>query len=381
MKGNISPDYEFRVEIMPDASYSVIMTPGVFDITNEILNQQIDRKKVFYVVDKGVGKGIVNKIRKYNAHYGIQAEIFEVGGGEEMKQSFEWVENVIGQAEEFGIDRQERMVLVGGGAVLDMAGFAASIMHRGVEHIRIPTTLLSQIDAGIGSKNGLNHFGQKNFLGVFYPPQIVLVDPLLLSTLDERQMCSGMAEAIKIGVIKDKGLFELIEKYFKDMLKKDFSDKSRMREIMWLTIKGHLKQIGVDPYEKKNARPLDFGHEWGHRLEVVSGYRLNHGEAVSVGMAIDSYISYERGFINLKEMERVLWLLEDIGLPIYDDVATLENLWPGLESFRRHLGGKLTISLIEGLGNKKDVYSISREEVISALNYLKKRREVHLGIN
>ncbi|MFA7677223.1 MAG: L-serine ammonia-lyase, iron-sulfur-dependent, subunit alpha, partial [Candidatus Omnitrophota bacterium] len=285
-----------------------------------------------------------------------------------------------------GIDRKQVSVLVGGGAVLDMAGFAMSILHRGVRHIRIPSTLLAQIDAGIGTKNAVNFIGQKNFLGVFRTPKIVIVDSSLLSTLSVRQMVAGMAEAVKVSLIKNKVLFELIETNYQDVLRKDSLPESKMQEIMWLTIIAHLEQIHTDPYELELARPLDYGHEWGHRLEMVTNHRLNHGEAVGIGMAIDSYISYKRGYISEKELERILTVLEAIGLPIYDIGITVGAIWPGLESFRRHLGVELTISLLDGIGKKQDVHEINKIEVSSALGYLmnremRRRIPAHIAID
>ncbi|MCX5667271.1 MAG: 3-dehydroquinate synthase [Candidatus Omnitrophica bacterium] len=368
-----NPERAFKVGVRPDESFEVKLSIGVFDVSNGLLAGEIGGKKTFFVVDGGVGKALTGKIKAYTERYGINAHIMVVPGGEDMKAGMRHVYRVIREAEKFGIDRKEMMVLVGGGAVLDMAGFAASILHRGVEHIRIPSTLLAQDDAGVGTKNAVNYAGQKNFLGVFQPPKTVIIDPTILSTLDTRQMRSGMAEVVKVSLIKDRGLFEVVEGHYKDVLNNDLSAGSRMKDIIWGTIMAHLGQICTDPYETKLARPLDYGHEWGHRLEMVTDHRLNHGEAVAVGMAIDTHISYARGYISKNELERTLSLLEAIGLPIYDRSATVKNIWPGLESFRRHLGGELTISLLDGIGGKQDVHTILKSETERAISYLKAR--------
>ena len=273
------------------------MTMDVLNPDNTLLVSQLNGLKAFFVVDQGIGQEAIARIQAYMDHHRINGRIMQVEGGEDVKDGMTQVNRVIEEAEEFGLDRKQRMVIVGGGAVLDMAGFAASIFHRGVEHIRIPTTLLSQIDAGVGTKNAVNFLGQKNFIGVFKPPQSVLVDPSLLYTLDQRQMRSGMAEAVKVALIKDRELFEMIESKYGDVLGKDFTPASKAKEVMWRTIVAHLGQITTDPFESKLARPLDYGHEWAHRLEVVTNHRLLHGEAVAIGMAIDTFLSHKRGLI------------------------------------------------------------------------------------
>lgn len=369
--GILKENRNLHVDIRVNDSYDVQMTTDVFAIDNKILIELIGSKKVFFVVDRGIGKVALARIRNYTTYHKLQAGIIIVEGGEKVKIGLTYVLEVIQEMEKFGIDRKSLMILVGGGAVLDMAGFAASIFHRGVHYIRIPTTLLSQIDGGVGTKNGVNLLGQKNFVGAFFPPKKVIVDPLFLKNLDARQIKLGLAEAVKVALIKDKKLFELIEKYYLDILNKDYSATSQMREIMWRTILAHLSQISIDAYEQKLARPLDFGHEWGHRLEVITKYRLAHGEGVSLGMAVDTFISYQRGLIIQADLTRILRLLKNINLPIYDSVLTLDNLWPGLESFRRHLGGKLTISLLKDIGQKIDIHNIERAEVQAAIDYLR----------
>ena len=368
----------FHVEVKVNASYDVKMTTDVFASDNKILIDHITDKKVLFVVDSGIGKVAIAKIKNYITHHRIEANVMIVESGEKVKNGLACALKVIQEADKLGLDRKELMVLVGGGAVLDMAGFAASIIHRGMAHIRIPTTLLSQIDGGVGTKNSVNFFGQKNFIGAFFPAKIVIVDPLFLKTVDDRQIRSGMAEMVKVALIKDCKLFELIEEHYLDVLNRDDSATSHLREIMWRTIIAHLDQISIDPYERNFARPLDYGHEWGHRLETFTNYRLLHGEGVSLGIAIDTFISYQRGLISQADLKRTLQVLENINLPIYDSVLTLKNIWPGLESFRRHLGGELTISLLKNIGEKNDVHDIKQAEVQAAIDYLKERVQLIL---
>ena len=364
--------FEMNVKVSPDLSYPVYLTRNVFDLANPILKEALRSEKVFVVLDEGV-KHLQGPVKAYLDHHGIGHEVLLIAGGEETKNEETGEANVTRiqkAAEAFGLDRKNPMLVIGGGAVIDVTGFAASTFHRGAPLVRIPTTLLAQIDAGIGVKNGINRYGAKNFKGNFAPPRAVIDDPLLLKNLPTRQMISGLAEAIKVSLLKDAGYFAEIEKDYPEVLAKNFSEGGPALNIMWNSIRLHLEQIQTDPFETELARPLDYGHEWGHRLETVTHHRVTHGEGVAVGMAIDSYISFRRGFITEAELERILNLIRTVGLPIFHRDATEENLWPGLESFRAHLGGELTISLLDGIGKKKDVHDIQREELSEALRYL-----------
>lgn len=370
---------QFHVDVQPDMGYDVSMARDVFKPGNSAIPEAlkaVGATRVLFVVDEGVGPRLLKKIEVFSKQVGIPASFLSMPGGEKAKDGEHGLANVdkiTRAAEDIHVSRKDAFVIVGGGALLDVAGYAASIFHRGVPYIRVPTTLLGQIDAGIGVKTGINYYNQKNFYGAFYPAKAVLIDPFLLNNLDERQMRSGMAEAVKVSLMKDAAYFELIEKYYQDLLDKKFFEGSQAEEIMWRSVTNHLEQIKTDPFERKLARPLDYGHEWGHRLEAVTHYGITHGEGVAIGMAIDTHISFQRGYISADDLERVLKLLENIGLPIYHEQATSENLWPGLESFRRHLGGKLTISLLGQIGVKKDVHRILKKELSAALEFLQKR--------
>jgi 3-dehydroquinate synthase len=381
------------VEVRPDESYQVVMTRKIFHVGNKLLFDEIRGRKAFFVVDKGIGEDQIKALQNYVIARGIDADLkknfFFVKGGERVKNGLGFVQQTLKLAWRAGLDRKSVFVKVGGGAVNDMAGFAASIFHRGADQISIPTTLLAQDDAAIGVKNGVNFFGQKNFLGTFRSQQKVFVDPYFLRTADARMIASGLAEIIKVTLMKDAAGFEFVEKNLKSLvhlpwifkIDPGFTHRGSMEhlsiaeEIIFLSIKNHLGQIKTDPKETKLARPLDYGHEWGHRLEMLTKNRLYHGEAVAIGMAIDSFISWKRGYINEAAFERILGVLRAAGLPIYDRAAKAPALWRGLEEFRQHLGGELTISLLKGIGEKQDVHELDRSELEEALRYLKARHE------
>jgi 3-dehydroquinate synthase len=361
---------EYKIPIKPDASYTIRMQHNIFS-RPELLDIHCKGKRLFYIIDGGIGDNAIHVIEKHAKRHHAENNLLILKGGEQVKNDIMQLNTVLTRLDEAGLDRKDLVIITGGGAVLDLAGFVCSVFHRGIEHIRIPTTLLSQIDAGIGTKNGINFNGQKNFIGAFFPPKEVIIDPEYLKTLSTRELVAGIAEALKVALIKDKELFEAIEKHYDDIIELRIDDdSSELKRIMWDTIIAHLEQIKTDPYESEIARPLDFGHQWGHRIEILSDHALNHGEAVAIGMAIDSTISYHRGYISENDLKRILKTISNCKLPTYNKNLDAEDLYPGLEDFRKHLGGELTITLLESIGTLKDVHSLEKAELKKAIDYL-----------
>jgi 3-dehydroquinate synthase len=366
-------DYKILAKVTPDASYTVSMEQDIFDTDNPLIAGKTGSEKVLFVIDRGIGEKAIEKIKTYAAGFSMDAAFLVLKGGEDVKLGWDNVYRVVDKAEDHGLDRKSLMVLVGGGSVLDMAGFTASILHRGIRHIRVPTTLLSQTDAGIGTKNGINFRGQKNLLGVFNTPEAVFIDPSFLHTLDQRQISSGLAEIIKVALIQNSELFRWVERHYQDFLAQEFENNEMVTRIIWQGVLEHIKQINTDPYETEQGRPLDFGHQWGHRLEIITGHAMNHGEAVAAGMAIDCIISHKRNLLSSTDLESILSLLKAVKLPLVYESAAAAELWPGLEDFRRHLGGELAITLLKGIGKKIDVNTLLIEELEYALAYVKEQ--------
>lgn len=385
-----SPAFTSEIPYQPDLSYRVKMTRGIFDEENAELKRQIGSRKFLVVLDESVGEEIQSNVREQfrrimesrGQPFDHELHFIVTPGGESLKneRSEKMVQAIHRRSREIGFRKTDVIVAIGGGALIDVVGFAASRLNRRTPLIRIPTTLLGQIDGSIGAKNAVNRrLGEKgwakNFDGVFDTPEIVFIDPFLLKGLPQRIYISGLAEAIKVALIKDRKYFKLIEDHLDDILNKRFADDSKAELIMWLSVVRHLEQIETDPNERKLTRPLDYGHQWGHQLEKLSNFQLLHGEGVAIGTAIDSVISYNRGYISQKELNRILNVIERAKLPTFHDLATVENLWPGLESFQKHLGGELTISLLDGIGRKQDVHALGKEELKKALEFLKRRKE------
>lgn len=295
-----------------------------------------------------------------------------VPGGEACKNDPAILQRILQRMHDDKLCRRSYALILGGGAVLDAVGYAASITHRGIRQVRLPSTTLAQGDSGVGVKNGINAFGKKNFLGTFAPPWAVINDPALLDTLSDRDWRSGFSEAVKVALLKDGPLFERIEREARGINRRE-SEASA--EIIERSARLHLDHIvngsdgsEPDPFETQTARPLDFGHWAAHKLESLSGYALRHGEAVAIGLAIDIRYSALAGLCTNRDADRVCQTLTALGFtlthPLLHDPDTL---LAGLEEFREHLGGRLTITLLAAVGVGVEVHQIDTEVMARAI--------------
>lgn len=338
--------------------------------------------KLLVVVDRGVKDhhpmllaDIKRYARQYTEQFQLIDEIVVVPGGEPAKNDPELVNDLLKAIETHGIDRHSYVMAIGGGAVLDMVGYAASIAHRGVRLIRVPTTVLSQNDSGIGVKNGINFFGKKNFLGAFDPPYAVINDAHFLLTLDDRDWRAGIAEAIKVALIKDASFYEQLEREAVAVAGRAMEP---MQDQIFRCAELHAEHIrGGDPFEKGSSRPLDFGHWAAHKLEQMTNFELRHGEAVAIGIALDVIYSHLVGLLDEASYLRVIRLIETLGFSLF--VPELkqnltdpngDSVLKGLEEFREHLGGQLTIMLIEEIGKGVEVHEMDSELIIQAIEKL-----------
>lgn len=295
-----------------------------------------------------------------------------VPGGEAVKNDVHILERMLKVLNEADMDRRSYVVVIGGGAVLDAVGFAAAIAHRGLRLIRIPTTTLAQADSGVGVKNGVNLFQKKNWLGTFAVPWGVINDRSLLASLSDRDFRCGFSEAVKVSLLKDADFFNRI-------LRDAFSIAAR-GNACWSVIRDsalwHLQHItaGGDPFEMLEARPLDFGHWSAHKLEAMSDFELRHGEAVAIGIAVDTVYSSLVHGLPADDADRVLVALERLGLLIHHPaLLQTEELFSGLEEFRQHLGGRLTITMLSSVGRPVDVHGIDRNRMAEAIEIVVNR--------
>ena len=259
-------------------NFPVCFTRDLFNPNNSLLSDVLCRHekdkqhRCLFFVDDGLASadpGIVERIKAYAAHHSAQLELASapalVPGGEQIKTSSDCMQQMMQMLADHHIDRHSYCIAIGGGAVLDAAGFVAATAHRGVRHIRVPSTVLAQNDAGIGVKNGVNQFGQKNFVGTFAPPFAVLNDLELIRPLPDRDKIAGMAEAVKVALIRDRTFFLWLERHADALAA---FEQAEMAYMIKRCAELHMNQIGHggDPFEMGSARPLDYGHWSAHKL-------------------------------------------------------------------------------------------------------------------
>lgn len=376
---------EFKVPF----TYGVHFTEGLFQKENQMLADLIKQEndsapqKVLFVVDEGVAKAhpqLLSNIASYAAHYAATmtavSEPVIIPGGEDAKNDPTLLTRVLEAINNFGVCRHSYLIAIGGGAVLDMVGFAAATAHRGIRLIRVPTTVLSQNDSGVGVKNSMNAFGKKNFLGTFAPPYAVLNDSRFLLTLEDRDWRGGIAEAIKVALIKDDAFYEKIKQNAQNLVARDLES---MQDLIYRCAEMHVEHIGGgDPFEFGSSRPLDFGHWAAHKLEQITNYELRHGEAVAIGIALDVTYSRLAGMLSDKECNDILNLLSELGFDIYIPELSQEletsarklHILQGLQEFREHLGGQLTIMLLQKIGVGVEVHHLDETLVTQAVSQL-----------
>jgi 3-dehydroquinate synthase len=354
-------------------NYKVYFTSDIFHPSNNdfgnFLSEHFEpgaRQKILFVIDDGVLNAYPELIDKIKAYFEIHnsvsllEKILIIPGGESAKNNSESFDTIIEAIEAYGIDRHSYIAAIGGGSVLDLAGFVSAISHRGIKHIRIPTTVLSQNDSGVGVKNGINYKGKKNFLGTFSPPVAVFNDDVFLSTLSGRDWRSGIAEAIKVALIKDAEFFYWIETNAGELMKRNLPV---MNHLIRHCAKLHLQHIASgDPFEMGSSRPLDFGHWSAHKLEQLSGFQILHGEAVAMGIALDSIYSALSGRLHRQKVKRIIQLLINFGFEITHPWMQIKDdnseILQGLHEFREHLGGWLTIMLLTDIGHGEEVHEM-----------------------
>lgn len=368
--------------------FDVFFTANVFDPANNLLHEilkQNPSEKLLLVIEEPIVTSmpkLIDNIRTYFSHPKNGVELISepviFPGGEILKNDFLAVKRLHALIEQHGLSRHSYVAAIGGGALLDVAGFAAATAHRGIRHLRLPTTTLSQADGGVGVKNAVNAFGKKNFIGAFAPPFAVINDSEFLRFLPAARKSAGYVEAIKVALIRDRGFFEEIERSA-DALNR--FEPEAMNRLIRRSAELHIRHISEagDPFEFGSARPLDFGHWAAHKLEQLSNFRIGHGEAVAIGLALDVIYSRNAGYLKAEDAERILRLLANLRFTLFvpelaqkdntDDLAILA----GLAEFQQHLGGQLAITLLREIGRGFEVHDISQPRVREASDELRKR--------
>ena len=375
--------------------FPVYFTRHAWDVENRAVVDAFTRlepercHRVLVVIDDQVVRAqpwLMTQIGDYFAAHAtslnLAREPILVPGGEMAKNDFVHTFTLLQRINDDRIDRQSFLAVIGGGAVLDMVSFAAAIAHRGIRVVRFPTTVLAQGDSGIAVKNSVNLFGKKNFIGTFVPPFAVVNDVEALATLPLRDKVAGVSEAVKVALLKSPDFYWFIETHADRLAS---GDVDALAPVVRRSAELHLAHIcgNGDPFELGSARPLDFGHWAAHKLESITSYRLRHGEAVAIGMALDVMYSVAKGFLDRVTMERILNLLEALGFALWDEALHEReadgrlSLIKGLQEFREHLGGELHITLLRGIGASFEVTEMDESAVVTAIDALATRATRH----
>lgn len=369
--------------------YPVVFTENAFALDSDLLCRTFDklgegrRQRVAVFIDAGLAEArpeLEASIRDYaHAHsesFELAAEPVRLPGGFLVKNDNNVLKEIIFTLGNLHMDRQSFVLAIGGGSVLDAVGLAAALLHRGLRLVRMPSTVLSQADAGIGVKNGIDHHGQKNFMGTFAPPFAVVNDLSLLTSLPKSERIGGLAEAVKVAIIRHPDFFAQLEDDADALVD---GDPVALRRAVEESAAIHLRQIctGGDPFEFGSARPLDFGHWIGHRLEIMSGHAIHHGQGVAVGMAVDTVYATLAGLLPQADCDRIIALIRKLGLPLY--LPELDRMRPdgerevlrGISDFREHLGGRLCITLPTAIGSAQEVHSMDNTLIEKAIAIVK----------
>ncbi len=301
-------------------------------------------------------------------------------GGEIVKSDDSIVKQVWEAIDTAHLDRHSYVIVIGGGAFLDAVGYATATAHRGVRLIRFPTTTLSQCDSGVGVKCAINSFGKKNWIGAFSVPFAVINDFYYLQTQDAETCRGGLIEAVKVALVRDADFFHWIEEKLTSLAALDPATLENCVEKSALLHARHIA-TGGDPFETGSSRPLDFGHWAAHKLEAMTSYQLSHAPAVAVGLALDVLYSARIGLLKFSIVDQVFRVLNELKLSIYHpgldwlDDSGKRRVLSGIDEFREHLGGELTVLLLEDIGKGVDVHQLDESLLGECINELKTRWE------
>lgn len=371
--------------------HRVAFTHGAFDPKNLTLRDLVAEAcdldgsaKVLVLLDSGVAAADPKLAGRISQYFAVHTDTLNLvtdpillTGGEACKNDWSLVEKIWKAIEYFKICRHSYVIAIGGGAFLDLAGFGAATAHRGIRLIRMPTTTLSQGDGGVGVKNGVNYFGKKNWIGTFSVPFAVVNDLDFLSVLPPRACRDGIIEAIKVALIRDRAFYDFLLANGSALGR---LEKKPLELAIRRSAENHVDHIATsgDPFEYGSARPLDFGHWVAHKLEQISNFAVSHGEAVAIGMAVDLLYSVKIDLLPRETAEEILNLIETVGFEVWSAELDREErgrpvILAGLEEFREHLGGRLTITLVPGIGEKLEVHEMDENAILAAISELRTR--------
>jgi 3-dehydroquinate synthase len=352
------------------------MVDGLFELDNTALleagcdhHRRASRRLV--VIDANVDRIYGDRIREYLVHHGVE-HLKVVLPVSETEKTMASVFRVVKGMDELGISRRhEPVIAIGGGVLLDIAGLAASLYRRSTPYVRVPTTLIGLVDAGVGAKTGVNHGAHKNRLGTYFPAKVTLLDRSFLKTLDARHVRNGLAEILKIALVKDRSLFALLERHAVSLVEERMQGETKdgaeaAAQVIERAITGMLEELEQNLWEHKLERVVDYGHTFSPTLEMLALPELLHGEAVNVDMALTTILSEQRGLTSVRERERVFALMRKLDLPVYHRLCQPRVLESALADAVRHRDGQQRMPLAIGVGAACFVNDVHPAELVAA---------------
>ncbi len=376
--------HDFQIPVT--FKHRVCFTRNAFEADNPLLGEILVEgggRRVLIALEESVAKAwpeLSRQIEHYFADLGFDWRGLHIlPGGEAVKKDDALVRRIWETIDNEHVDRHSYLLVIGGGAFLDAVGYAAATAHRGVRLVRFPTTTLSQDDSGVGVKCAINGFGKKNWIGAFAVPFAVINDFTFLHSQDEETRRAGLIEAVKVSLVKDGDFFRWIVDHIEQLAALEPAALEACVEKSALQHARHIAQ-GGDPFETGSSRPLDFGHWSAHKLEQLSGFSLSHAHAVAIGAALDTLYSARCGLLRDCVAERVIDVITGLKLPLWHPALDLRDangrrlVHAGLEEFREHLGGELTVLLLRDAGVGQDVHALDEGLVDACLDTLRERQ-------
>jgi 3-dehydroquinate synthase len=342
----------------------------VFELSNNALSAAVENRPVLVVVDDRLWPSYGSQIDGYARANLNCVEIVRLAGNETTK-SLEQVVALCSHALERDLPRHGAFIAVGGGTILDYVGFAASIYRRGVDYIRVPTTLIGMIDVGVGIKQAINFRRKKNLLGSFYAPRRTINDVRFLWTLPRRELAGGVAEALKIGLVHDGPLFELLEDHAGELVASAFrSPEHAATSVLLRAERAMMEQLAPNLYESELRRLVDFGHSFSPIIETTTDYAVSHGEAVALDMLLSATIAARRQLCDVTLVTRLIRLYQKIGLPTMHQCLSPLLIERALIDARLHRSGALNLVVPTGIGTADFLQDVGYDEVASALQHI-----------
>eukprot|EP01084_Bolivina_argentea_P139470 245344_1 len=316
--------------------YDVKLYPSLLDPRNHTLATYLmpetTVRRRFLVIDQAVQRLYGDCIKSYFESNGVNVIHSVVIPGEEENKRMEAVDNILEELCKFGLLRREPIIAIGGGVVLDIAGFAASMYRRGVPYVRVPTTLLAIVDASVGVKNGVDYCScslgpQKNRVGSFYAPATAFLDTTFIATQDKRNVINGLGEIMKLALVRSKELFCMLEDHGRHLIEKRFQGSDDIAErVIRISIQIMMEELGPNLWEEKLERCVDYGHTFSKVIEMEPDADIMHGEAVNVDGWLCVIIAQQRGMIDERVKQRIFACMSKIGLPLCHRSVTPDNM-------------------------------------------------------